>query len=197
MITDSLSGFDAIRAARDMEKALEREVRAMTAIVLQTAKSNIRYYPNVRNYLEAQLFEIANKSIEGIVTADYWEAWLEQFGKGSLMAGPEQNPGLVRYFNSSVWNRLRSRSSKVIVGRAAGRYKAIDGVIRVSQGGLAGVDLEELAERGEIDPSFGPTPPTYFLRIALQSNRNRILEAFAQVLETFPYHKYFTRGAMP
>jgi hypothetical protein len=191
MITDVLSGYDTAKATATLEKALETEIRAMTALVLQTAKSNIRYYPEVRNHLHAQLFVVANKLISGQVTAEYWQAWLEQFGKGSLMAGPNENPGIVKYFNSDSWNRLRSRSSRVVVGRPKGNYRSIDGKVRRSGGGYAGVDLEELAMRGDIDPKFGPTPPTFFLRVALQSNRNRILQGLARVIEEFPYHKYF------
>jgi hypothetical protein len=194
MITEIVSGYNAVRATRDLEKDLEREIRVMTALVLQTAKSNIRYYPDVRNHLHAQLFVVANQMIQGVITADYWQAWLEQFGKGSLMAGSDLNPGLVKYFNSDLWNSIRSRGSRVVVGRPAGRYRSIDGEIKTSQGGYRGVDLESLAERGDIDKKFAPTPPTFFLRIALQSNRNRIIQGLSRVLEEFPYHKYFVRG---
>lgn len=194
MITDVLSGYDAARASVALERALETEIRGLTALVLQTAISNIRYYPEVRNHLHMQMFNLANQMIAGEVTADYWQAWLEQFGKGSLMAGPDQNMGLVKYFNSEAWNRLRSRSSRVVVGRPRGNYRSIDGQIRTSGGSYAGVDLEELAERGDIDSKFKPTPPTFFLRKALLSNRNRILQGLARVIEEFPYHKYFTRG---
>ncbi|WP_391573866.1 hypothetical protein [Cohnella sp.] len=193
MITNMLAGYDAVRATKDLEKELEREIRGIIALVLQTAKSNIRYYPDVRNHLEAQLFVVANQMIQGQVTADYWQAWLEQFGKGSKMADSAQNPGLLRYMSSEAWNRLRSRSSRAVVGRPAGRYRGIDGITRESKGGYAGVDLEELAARGDIDPSFGPTPPTFFLRIALQANKNRILQGLVRVIEEFPYHKYFIR----
>jgi len=194
MITDVISGYDAARASAALERRLETEIRGLTALVLQTAKSNVRYYPEVRNHLHAQLFVVANKMITGEITADYWQAWMEQFGKGSLMAGPDQNPGLVKYFNSDAWNRLRSRSSRVVVGRARGTYRSIDGVIRRSGGGYAGVDLEELAARGDIDKKFAPTPPTFFLRVALQSNKDRILQGVASVIEEFPYHKYFVKG---
>jgi hypothetical protein len=191
MITDILSGYDSVSASTALERQLETEIRVLTALVLQTAKSNIRYYPEVRNHLNAQMFVIANTMISGEVTADYWQAWLEQFGKGSLMAGSDKNLGLVKYFNSDVWNRLRSRGSRVVVGRSKGNYRGIDGTVRTSGGGYAGVDLEALAERGDIDKKFAPTPPTFFLRIALQSNRARILQGISRVIEEFPYHKYF------
>jgi hypothetical protein len=125
------------------------------------------------------------------ITADYWQAWLEQFGKGSLMAGPLDNPGLTNYMNSDLWNSFRSRSTRVVAGRGAGRYKSIDGTTKTSSGSMAGVDLEELAARGDIDKSFGPTPPTFFLRQALQANRDRILQGLQNVIFSFPYHKYF------
>ncbi|MEC0241983.1 hypothetical protein P4H66_19455 [Paenibacillus dokdonensis] len=184
-------GYDSIKAAKDMESQLAIEITGITKIVLLTAKGGIRYYPAVRNYLKMQMTVLANKMIEGEITADHWQAWLEQFGKGSLMADSGENPGLIIYMNSDAWNRLRSKGNKVVVGRGKGNYKSIDGTIQYSGGGYAGVDLEELAARGDIDKKFGPTPPTYFLRIALQSNKNRILQGISRVITEFPYHKYF------
>jgi hypothetical protein len=191
MITDMLSGYDAERASSDLQKRLAVEITGLTGLVMETARSNVRYYPEVRNHLERHIIVLANEMISGQVTADYWQAWLEQFGKGSLMAGPDQNPGLVKYMSSDYWNRVRSRSVRVVVGRPMGSYKSIDGTIRASRGGYAGVDLEELAARGDIDSKFKPSPPSFFMRIALQSNKNRILQGIAQVIEEFPYHKYF------
>ncbi|MDB5053278.1 MAG: hypothetical protein JWM44_1328 [Bacilli bacterium] len=191
MITDMLSSYDAARASQDLQQKLSVEIAGLTGLVLESARSNVRYYPDVRNHLERQIIVLANEMISGEVTADYWQAWLEQFGKGSLMAGTDQNPGLVTYFNSDAWNRLRSQSSRVVVGRPRGNYKSIEGRARYSGGSYAGVDLEELAARGDIDKTFGPTPPTFFLRAALQSNRNRILQGLARVIEEFPYQKYF------
>lgn len=49
----------------------------------------------------------------------------------------------------------------------------------------------KLAERGDIDASFKATPPTYFLRTAIQSNRKRILDGISRVITEFPYHRYF------
>lgn len=187
-----ITGYDIPRIQRDLENKLAVEITGLTKLVLMTAKGGIRYYPAVRDKLQMEMFVLANHMISGDITADYWQAWLEQFGKGSLMSDASQNPGLVTYMNSDAWNRLRSRSSKVVVGRGQGNYKSIDGTMRFSGGGYAGVDLEELAERGDIDPKFKPTPPTYFLRIAIQSNRNRILQGIAEVIENFPYHRYFT-----
>jgi hypothetical protein len=191
MITDMLSGYDAVRASSDLQKRLAVEITGLTGLVMETARSNVRYYPDVRNHLERHMVVLTNEMISGQVTADYWQAWLEQFGKGSLMAGSDQNPGLITYMNSEVWNQLRSRGAKVVVGRTRGNYKGIDGTIRRSGGGYAGVDLEELAARGDIDKKFGPTPPTFFMRVALQSNKNRILQGISRVIEEFPYHKYF------
>lgn len=184
-------GYDAERAARDLEYKLAVEITGMTKIIMLTAKSGIRYYPAVREHLQMHMTVLANQMVSGEITADFWQAWLEQFGKGSQMADASQNPGLIKYMNSDAWNRLRSKGSRVIVGRARGKYRAIDGTIKESKGGYAGVDLEELAERGDIDPSFKATPPTYFMRIALESNRDRILSGISRVITDFPYHRYF------
>lgn len=184
-------GYDAERAARDLENKLAVEITGMTKIIMLTAKSGIRYYPAVREHLQMHMTVLANQMVSGEITADFWQAWLEQFGKGSQMADASQNPGLIKYMNSDAWNRLRSKGSRVIVGRARGKYRAIDGTIKESKGGYAGVDLEELAERGDIDPSFKATPPTYFMRIALESNRDRILSGISRVITDFPYHRYF------
>ncbi len=194
MITSMLMGFDAAGAEAALTKRLTAEVAELTKLVLNSARGNIRYYPEVASHLQEQLFVLAGQSINGVVSSSFWQAWLEQFGKGSLMAGPDQNPGLIRYMSSGEWNNLRDRSSRAIVGRIKGTYRGIDGVERKSGGGQAGVNLEELAAQGEIDPSFGPTPPTFFLRIALQSNRGRILASLQRVIENFPYHDYFREG---
>jgi hypothetical protein len=194
MITDMLTGYDAEGANKALQSELAKEIAKLTALILETAKSNVRYYPEVRNHLEMKLIEITNEIISGEVTADYWQSWLEQFGKGSLMADSTQNPGLIKYMNSDAWNKIRSKGSKVVVGRGRGNYSSIDGTMRYSGGGYAGIDLEELAARGDIDKKFGPTPPTYFLRVALLSNRNRILQGIANVIADFPYFKYFKKG---
>ncbi|MFT9367014.1 hypothetical protein [Paenibacillus polymyxa] len=186
-----ITGYDAARAAKDLENKLAVEITGLTKLVMLTAKSGIRYYPAVRDHLEMHMFVLANQIISGDITAHCWQAWLEQFGKGSKMADSSQNPGLITYMNSEAWNRLRSKGDRIIVGRSRGKYRAIDGTMKESGGGYAGVDLEELAERGDIDPSFRATPPTYFLRIAIQSNRKRILDGISRVITQFPYHKYF------
>ncbi|OMC73009.1 hypothetical protein BK121_08860 [Paenibacillus odorifer] len=186
-----ITGYDTARATRDLENKLAIQITGLTKLVLLTAKGGIRYYPAVRDKLKMEMFVLANQMISGDITADYWQAWLEQFGKGSLMADSSQNAGLITYMNSDAWNRLRSKGSKVVVGRGQGNYRSIDGTVRYSGGGYAGIDLEELAARGDIDPKFKATPPSYFLRIAIQSNRDRILKGVAQVLGEFPYHRYF------
>lgn len=188
-----ITGFDSERAEIDLRRALLQEAESLADLVMQTAKSNIRHYPEVRNSLKKEIYSLGQYMIVADITADHWQAWLEQFGKGSLMAGPNDNPGLIKYMNSELWNRLRSRSTRIVVGRPFGRYQGMNGEIKVSRGGYAGVDLEELAERGDIDARFKPSPPTFFLRKALQSNRNRILQGLQHVVETFPYHNYFRR----
>jgi hypothetical protein len=193
-VSDVLSGYDYERAANDLRQRLFYEARDLANLVLQTAKSNIRYYPDVRNHL-TQDIAILGSMIAADIEADHWQAWLEQFGKGSMMAGPEQNRGLITYMNSKYWNALRSKTTRIVKGRAAGYYASISSKQpKYSGGSYRGVDLEELAERGDIDAKFKPTPPTYFLRVALQSNKARILQGFAHVLEEFPYHKYFRKG---
>ncbi|OPA77465.1 hypothetical protein BVG16_13500 [Paenibacillus selenitireducens] len=186
-----ITGYDYAKASADLEHDLGVEIAGLTKLVLLTAKSGIRYYPEVRDYMHMQMTVLAHEMVEGEITAEHWQAWLEQFGKGSKMANSIDNPGLVSYINSDQWNPLRSQGSKNVVGRGEGNYRSIDGTTHYSGGGYAGVDLEELAARGDIDKSYGPTPPSYFLRIALQANRNRILEGISRVLTTFPYHKYF------
>lgn len=184
-------GYNHQLAERDLRNDLIKEVISLSGLVEETAKSNVRYYPAVRNHLRRHLETLAMDMFSMEITADYWQAWLEQFGKGSLMAGPADNPGLIGYMNSDLWNAFRSRSSRAVAGRGMGRYKSMDGTIKLSMGSMAGVDLEELAARGDIDKSFGPTPPTFFLRQALQANRQRILQGFQNVIVNFPYHKYF------
>lgn len=161
-MSNGYTGYDSATAERDLKNALLSEIIKLADLVTETAKGNIRHYPEVRNHVRQQLEVLASNMFSMEITADYWQAWLEQFGKGSLMAGPSDNPGVSRYMNSELWNKLRSRSSKAVAGRGMGRYKSIDGTIKYSEGGMAGVDLEELAQRGDIDKKFAPTPPTFF-----------------------------------
>lgn len=190
-MSNGYTGYDSTGAARDLRNALLSEVISLSNLIADTAKGNIRYYPEVRNHIRQHLEVLASDMFSMEITADYWQAFLEQFGKGSLMAGTSENAGLANYMNSELWNSYRSRSTKAVAGRGRGRYKSIDGTMKRSEGSFAGVDLEELAARGDIDSSFRPTPPTFFLRIALQANRQRILQGLQGVIENFPYHKYF------
>lgn len=190
-MSNGYAGYDSVAAERALKNELLSEIINLSDLVTETAKGNVRYYPEVRNHVRQQFEVLASNMFSMEITADYWQAWLEQFGKGSLMAGQSDNPGLSRYMSSELWNRYRSKSNRAVAGRGKGKYKAIDGTMRESGGSYAGVDLEEMAARGEIDRSFGPTPPTFFLRIALQSNRQRILDGLQRVIEDFPYHKYF------
>lgn len=194
MITDILTGYDADGANRDLQAALVDEIGALIELVLESARSNVRYYPDVRNHLQMNLIVIANEMISGEVTADYWQAWLEQFGKGSLMADSSQNPGLITYMNSEYWNSYRNRGNRAVVSRRSGPYLSLDGTIKISRAKEPGNDLEELAARGDISKKYLPTPPSYFMRIALQSNRNRILQGIANVIQSFPYQNYFRSG---
>ncbi|HIW32616.1 MAG TPA: hypothetical protein IAA29_07505 [Candidatus Paenibacillus intestinavium] len=190
-MSEGYKGYNYQLAERDLRNELIKEVISLSELVEESAKANIRYYPEVRNHLRRNMEVLATDMFSMEITADYWQAWLEQFGKGSLMAGPQDNPGLVNYMNSDLWNSYRSRSSRVVAGRGTGKYKSIDGTIKSSGGSMAGVDLEELAARGDIDRSFGPTPPTFFLRQALMANRDRIMQGLQNVILNFPYHNYF------
>ncbi|MDK8182111.1 hypothetical protein [Paenibacillus sp. UMB4589-SE434] len=188
------TGFDAERAAQDLRRDLFREAEHLTDLIMRTAHVNIRHYPNVRNYLQKQVFFLGNGMLVGEVSADHWEAWLEQFGKGSMMAGPQENRGLVTYMNSEAWNKLRSRTTRAVLGRWEGSYKGIDGTVRYSGGSYAGRNLEALAQSGELDAGFLPTPPSFFMRNAVKENRNRIMQGFMRVIQDFPYHRYFLGG---
>jgi hypothetical protein len=188
----SYQGYNAEQAASHLRSALADEIRSLTELVMETARSNVRYYPNVRGHIQQSLAVLAGQVIEGKVTADYWEAWLEEYGKGSLMAGPDQNPGLVAYMNSEYWNPRRPQTTRVVRGRGRGYYKSISSTNpKYSGGSYSGENLELLAEQGKLPPEFKPTPPSFFMRNALQSNKQRILQGLQHVIDDFPYHKYF------
>ncbi|MBE0340892.1 hypothetical protein E4V51_06325, partial [Paenibacillus sp. 28ISP30-2] len=56
-----ITGYDAARAAKDLENKLAVEITGLTKLVMLTAKSGIRYYPAVRDHLEMHRFVLRSE----------------------------------------------------------------------------------------------------------------------------------------
>lgn len=189
-ITTFIKGYDVNGAYNAFVDELKKFVLEWVEVIAATADANIRYYPQLRGMIQSNVTVLVD-SVVGEVFPEgpnAWQGWLEQWGKGSLM--DSENPGLSSYMNSDLWNPLRS-GNKVVVGRGAGRWQGIDQKVHISKGTYAGVDLEELAARGDIDKKFAPTPPSHFMTNALESNRLQIMESLQQLVASFNWGAFF------
>jgi hypothetical protein len=193
--------IDAEAAYQYIVQRVSEFVETWTYIIAETAKMNVHYYPEIIEYIQNKLTGLVNDAIvEGEVSADHWQAWLEEFGKGSEM--DSTNPYLSEYISSEYWNPARHGPS--IAGRPKGEYLGLDNEIHYSSGILEGKDLELLSrevwfqewasERG-IDPDeFLPTPPTHFLSEAVKSNEDAILQSLAELVETLDLSQFILGG---
>lgn len=165
-----------------MQKLVEF-VDEWSKTIEDTADANIRYYPQLRGAIK---HEVAKEVTEIVGTVlpdgpDAWMSWLEEFGKGSEMASGAENPFLADYQSSEYWNPDRQGNAVTGWGDS---HVGLNGELYTPKGHLKGVNLEQLqensqrfaewADRHGID--FKPTPPNYFMRDAIDSWRNNIVE---------------------
>lgn len=194
-----IQGYDAQGAYNALFDELVRFVESWTEIIAETADANIRYYPELRGQIRNQVATLVD-SIVGDVFPEgenAWMAWLEEYGKGSEM--DTSNPSLYDYIGSEYWNP--SRGGFEITGRPKGEYLGLDGVYHDSSGRFEGKNLEEMSQEswfadwlnriGADRNDMLPTPPTHFMRDALESNRNRIIEELSQLIASFDWGAFF------
>jgi hypothetical protein len=169
--------FNADAAWKDLFERLTALSHEWGQILRDTMDANRQFYFDFDMDYEVR-DEISRLVVDIFPAGDMaWEAWLEEFGKGSMMA--EDNPYIGEYRNSAYWNSLRSGNT--VVGREAGDYLGLDGKQHTSTGGMAGLDLEQYsATTGDLE--YAPSPPTYFIRDAIQSNQLAIYESLQQVV---------------
>lgn len=120
-----------------------------------------------------------------VVTGEYrasgQKAWIAEFGSGSLL--DSDNPGLMAYSNSSVFNKEREDFE---IRTRTGEYTDLDGVVHEGSGigGVHGLNAEKLGNR-----SVTPHPPRHVMKEALgagdapepvraKSMKQAILDAF-------------------
>lgn len=188
--------FDSAAARAWIEAETRDVIESLCALILETARANLGWsYAEVESTLRIELLNLAERGLhEGRVTSDHWQAWIAEWGSGTLM--DPNNPALSEYMSSEYWNP--ARRGLAITGRPAGAYKGLDGEIHDSHTGmLEGVNLEELSRNdpsfrdwmarvGLPDDAFQPKPALHFMREAILSNRNFIIDQFNAVIERFP-----------
>ncbi len=186
--------FDSRAAYKDLEAAFGAQIPRLTTVVLSQAQSSAGD-EDVRASLESFIDYTLPGVFEGVVFADHWKAWMEEWGKGSLM--DQSNPDLYGYIGGDYWNK--ARNDFAIRGRPPGQYLGLDGKEHVSSGRAynpstgKGRNLEKLAESGKIKnnpQSYLPKPPTHFLRDALRANQRRILETFQETLNLWIANRF-------
>jgi|GEM_PF-1826823 len=204
MALEQLLSFDGDGAYEAFKQKVEAIVEKLCDTILSNAKTSLgsdEFYEAVRGSLHGGLVKMAEDGmVTGQVGTDAWQAFIAEWGSGSEM--DEDNPELVSYKASTYWNELRSANDDAITGRPAGQYLGLDDKVHRTYGKLAGVNLEWLMA---IDPEFaawaekvtnGPNPfkarvPLHFMRTALESNRNLIMDQLNGVLETFQFGDFF------
>lgn len=203
MKMEMLLQFNADKAYSTLIKALSREVENLLDTVRANAVANLGWDPfyyrvKGEDGIQAKLLDLATDGlISGQVSSDMWESWLAEWGSGSEM--DTSNPDLTAYMGSELWNP--ARNGFAITGRPKGEYIGLDGEVYDSSGALAGVNLETLVET---DPDFAvwaeenfgpdafkPKPPLHFMRDALESNRNLIINQLNGILQSFDVGAFF------
>ena len=193
--------FNAKAAMRRLEEIYEREINDLCDVVLEHARINVGgIYPDVAATLRSGLVGMAAQGvIEGSISAWHWEAFLAEWGSGSMM--DPTNPDLYKYMASPFWNP--ARTGLAIVGRPAGPYMGLDGHMHTKHTGyLEGVNLEELSRNdpfflawmhsvGLPDDAFQPKRPLHFMREAILANKNLIIDQLQAVIERFDFGDFF------
>lgn len=200
MEVETLLSFDGPGAYEAFMAELAQEIKSLSDVVLNHAGPNLLgEYPEVESSLQVSLMKLAQTGmITGEIGSDYWEAWIAEWGKGSLM--DRDNPDLTAYMGSDCWNSLRGPDYD-ITGRAAPGYIGLDGLWHETSGKLAGISLEDLYQYDEsfrawADRTLGPgvflpKPPLHFMRDALEANRNLIMDQINAVIEVFNFGDFF------
>jgi len=198
---EMLLSFDGGNAYADLGQEFEKVVTDLCNTVLENARANLGgRYAEVEATLQSRLLSLATSGIiDGQIGTDHWKAFIAEWGSGSEM--DTSNPDLAAYMGSEYWNAARDVFA--ITGRPEGPYLGLDGVMHDEHTGkLAGVNLELLSksdplfqrwmsQMGIPSDAFQPKPPLHFMRDALLSNQNLILDQLNAVLEVFNFGDFF------
>jgi hypothetical protein len=201
MTVEPLLSFNGAGAYDELAQRFQQVIDDLCQTVLANARANLGgQYPEVEATLQARLVSLAQTGlIDGQIGSDHWMSWMAEWGSGSDMDA--SNPDLSAYMGSETWNAVRDGFA--ITGRPAGPYLGLDGVMHDDHtGALAGVNLELLSKsdsefqawmgRVGLPPdAFQPKVPLHFMRDALESNRNLIMDQLNAVIETFSFGAFF------
>lgn len=174
-------------------------VENVAQLLLSNMKVRSRI-PVVQSSLKKEIIFNGYEQIEAIVGSDHWQAFLDNYGVGSLMADASENPYLQEYkSNYDFWNRFRN-SSNAIMGREAGTYivpdwESGDGYTsRISTGSFAGINLENLYWGNNYNLTVTPQKPTFFLENSMRFIEKVFEETLYEVYDNFPFYKYIKGG---
>lgn len=156
--------------------------------LLEEARQDMRTSEGANDLTFEDIKEVAGVIVAQIVGGPW--ATIDEFGTGSLM--DPDNPFLDEYRNSELWNP--ARHDNIIRGRPKGRQKTMFGE-RYFKGNAPGVNLERLARAGVIDEKYLPQRPSKAIRTAFRwMQQGRFQKIIMDVLQAFPWYKYFTDG---
>lgn len=201
MAIETLLSFDGGNAYAGLGQEFEKVVTDLCNTVLENARANLGgQYAEVEATLQTRLLSLATSGvIDGQIGTDAWQSFMAEWGSGSEM--DTSNPDLAAYMGSEYWNA--ARDGFAITGRPEGPYLGLDGVMHDEHTGkLAGVNLELLSktdplfrrwmsEMGIPSNAFQPKVPLHFMRDAILSNQNLILDQLNAVLEVFNFGDFF------
>jgi hypothetical protein len=162
---------------------MRQKVEELAKLVVASAQVEARDTDVANSIAEQVIWHRATGMIEGTVGASHWKAWIQEYGKGSLM--DRSNPNLNEYIESIYWNEARYPTPGApIVGRPEGSYIGLDDQIHYSRGHMQGKNLEYRV------PGIEPSPPLHFMRNALLSNKNLIEDQLQAALDNFDWGRF-------
>lgn len=171
---------------------------AMMSSASESISDDSAWFIESVNEAEKRIITSGYSMISFQVGAQHWNAFLDNYGTGSLM--DKNNPWLQQYISSGYFNKERLEHSMAVVGRPAGEYSIPDfkeghgGTTRVSKGRLKGQNLETKINDRTGKPYFIPESPRHWLEKSIEMGQHNLKIRVNRVLETFNFASYLKGG---
>lgn len=142
------------------------------------------------------------EQISYLVGSDDWNAFIANYGKGSLMANESQNPFLAEY-KSKYFHSYRDKSTNAIsarpktnTGQLMPDFETGDGYVYVNGTGTipAGTNLEGAYAWKTYKVRIRPKRPSFFMENTFSFFETEMARRIQEVLDRFPFDKYL-KGA--
>lgn len=184
--------FDTVRCIVHLQGTLVIALKAMQQLLMAESSQNmIGWGRGKQDLYEGDPVMLAGYLSCAIIGGPW--ATMDEWGTGSLM--DMGNNSLAEYIGSDRWNVLRNVQPGPgfpRVGRRAGAYTDIFGESQTSTGTAAGINLEKLAEEGELPSSFLPKPPSHAIRRAVRELMNGPFQIIViRALNEIPWGSFF------